>query len=231
MPAMPRIGMLTIGQTPRDDIVPEMVRQIGVPVEVLQRGAIDGLSLAEVLELAPQGDEQWSVSRMTDGTEVRLAMRELIPRMQQRVEELEAEGVDLIVPLCASTWSALRVGVPFINSGVALNAIVMAMVRPGGTLGVVAPTEAQAELAPRKNRFGELPLVATYAQPYLADPAARREQCAAAGRYLADAGVDLIYMSCMGHTGEMRAAVRSASGLPTLTANALIAGLIAQAIA
>ena len=63
--ATPRIGLITIGQSPRDDFVPDMLAQIGREVEVLQAGAIDGLTLAQVQELAPQGDEAWAVSRMT----------------------------------------------------------------------------------------------------------------------------------------------------------------------
>lgn len=227
--ARPRIGLITIGQAPRDDIVPDMLAQLGREVEVIQAGAIDGLTLREVQDLAPRGDEPWAVSRMRDGTEVRLAKRELDPRMQQRVDELEALGVDLIVPLCASDWSSLAVNVSFINSGKALTPVVQAMLRPGGTLGIIAPTEAQARLAGERAQGGPVPVVSTYAQPYADDPDERLRQCEAAGRLLA--GVDLIYMSCMGHTREMRAVVREVSGRPTITANGIIAGLIAQAIA
>jgi protein AroM len=229
--ALPRIGLITIGQAPRDDIVPDMLAQIGREVEVIQAGAIDGLTLDVVRDLAPEAAEPWSVSRMQDGTEVRLAKRELIPRMQQRIDDLEAEGVDLIVPLCASDWSALRCSVSFINPGRALMPIVYAMLRPGGTLGMISPTVAQAELAAARAAEGPTPVVSTFAQPYADDEAERIRQSEAAGRLLRDAGVDLIYMGCMGHTRAMRVVVREASGKPTLTANGVIAGLIAQAIA
>jgi protein AroM len=225
-----RIGLITIGQAPRDDVVPDMLAQLPFDVEPLQCGAVDGLSLNEVKGLAPRYGEPWSVSRMQDGTEVRLAKRELIPRMQQRVHELEDQGVDLIVPLCASDWSALECRVPFINPGGALPAIIRAMLRPGGTLGAVSPTEAQAELANERYAREGLPAVSTFAQPYT-DADERRRQCAAAGELLAKRGVDLIYMGCMGHNQEMRAIVREVSGRPTVTSNGIITGLIAQAMA
>jgi protein AroM len=229
--SVPRIGLITIGQAPRDDVVPDMLAQLGREVDVIQCGAIDGLSLEEVLTLAPEGDEPWAVSRMRDGYEVRLAKRELVPRMQQRVAELEQQGVDLIVPLCASDWSALSVGVPFINPGRALMPIVHAMLRPGGTLGMISPTEAQAKLAEARQCDSPVPIVSTFAQPYVDDEQEKVRQCETAGRLLAGAGVDLIYMGCMGHSREMRAVVRDASHRPTLTANGIIAGLIAQAVA
>jgi len=227
----PRVGLITIGQAPRDDIVPDMLAQSSRGVEVLQAGALDGLTLDEALTLAPEGDEAWAVSRMRDGQEVRLALRELLPRMQARVDELEAQGADLIVPLCASDWSALRVNVSFINAGAALLPIVHAMLRPGGRLGMIAPTEAQARLEAQRARNGPVPLVATFAQPYVDDADERLRQCETAGRLLANAQVDLIYMNCMGHTRAMRATVRETSGRPTLTANGIIAGLISQAVA
>jgi protein AroM len=228
---LPRIGLITIGQSPRDDIVPEMIAQLGREVDVIQAGAIDGLTLEQVMELAPRDDEAWAVSRMQDGYEVKLAKRELVPRMQQRVDELEAQGVELIVPLCASDWSALRCNVPFINPGKALLPIVHAMLRPSGTLGMISPTEAQAKLAEARALDSPVPVVSTYAQPYADDADERLRQAEAAGKLLRQAGADLIYMGCMGHTRAMRAAVREVSGKPTLTANGIIAGLITQAVA
>ena len=225
-----RIGMITIGQAPRDDVVPDMLAQIPFDVEPLQSGALDGLSLDEVKDLAPRDEEPWAVSRMQDGTEVRLAKRELVPRMQQRIHEFEAQDVDLIVPLCASDWSALECSVPFINPGGALPAIVRAMLRPGGTLGAVSPTDAQAELTGKRYAEEGLPAVSTFAQPYTNDDE-RRRQCIEAGELLAKSAVDLIYMGCMGHNQEMRAIVREVSGRPTVTSNGIITGLIAQAMA
>ncbi len=229
--AIPRIGLITIGQSPRDDIVPEMIAQLGREVDVIQAGAIDGLTLDQVRKLAPQGDEPWAVSRMQDGYEVQLAKRELVPRMQQRINELEAQGVELIVPLCASDWSLLNCNVPFINPGKALMPIVHAMLRPRGTLGMISPTEAQAKLAEARASTSPAPIVSTFAQPYADDEDERLRQSETAGRLLREAGVDLIYMGCMGHTRAMRSVVREVSGKPTLTANGVIAGLISQAIA
>lgn len=228
--AVPRIGMITIGQSPRDDIVPDMVAQLGFEVEVIQRGAIDGLTLDQVRALAPQGDEHWSVSRMQDGTEVRLAKRELSPRMQRCVDDLEAMGVDLIVPLCASNWSELRCNVPFINTGGALPAIVTAMCRPGGTLGVISPTEDQAKKAHLRYTPFNVPVISTCAQPYVDDDEKLR-QCEEAGRFMARPEVGLVYLGCMGHTRQMRDVVREVSGKPTVTSNGIIASLIAQALA
>lgn len=225
----PRIGLITIGQSPRDDIVPQMIEQMGMPVDVMEQGAIDGLTYDEACQLQPRNGEPWVVSRMRDGAEVRLAKHELDPRMQRCVEELEGRGASFIVPLCASDWSSLRASGGFINPGVALPAIVQAMIRPGGTLGVVSPTKEQAEIAKTRYKDAGFPVISTYAQPY-ASADEQREQCERAARELKDSGVDLIYMGCMGHTVEMRETIRKGSGKPTITANGLIASLMKQAL-
>jgi len=225
-----RVGFITIGQSPRDDMVPDMMAQINANVEPVQRGAIDDMTLEDVLQLAPQGDEPWFVSRMHDGTEVRLARRELIPRMQARVDELTELEVDLIVPLCSADWSVLHSRLPFINPGRALSVINDALVRPDGVLGIVMPTEAQARLT--QDRYGDegKKILTAFAQPYT-DEDEQLEQCRVAGEILGERNVDLIYMACMGHTQKMRSIVREASGRPTVTANGVIAALMSQALA
>ena len=225
-----RVGLITIGQSPRDDVVPDMMAQIKAEVEPVQRGAIDGMTLDEVRQLAPRGDEPWFVSRMRDGTEVKLARRELIPRMQARVDELTELGVDLIVPLCSADWSALNSRIPFINPGRALSVINEALVRPDGRLGLVMPTEAQARLAQGRYAGADKLVITAFAQPYTTEDE-QLEQCRHAGELLGTGQVDLIYMSCMGHTQKMRSVVRETSGRPTVTANGMIAALMSQALA
>ena len=42
------LGALTIGQSPRSDLIPEMLPLLGTDVEVIEAGALDGMSLEEV---------------------------------------------------------------------------------------------------------------------------------------------------------------------------------------
>ena len=49
-----RIGIITIGQSPRTAVVPEMAAFFGDGVEVLERGALDGLTLEQAREYAPE---------------------------------------------------------------------------------------------------------------------------------------------------------------------------------
>ena len=52
-PSRPRVGFVTIGQSPRDDVVPEMLAWLGTPVDAVQAGALDGCSDDEIGAMAP----------------------------------------------------------------------------------------------------------------------------------------------------------------------------------
>ena len=48
-----KIGLLTIGQSPRVDMTPEMAPLLGDDCEFIEAGAIDDLSLEEIEAFAP----------------------------------------------------------------------------------------------------------------------------------------------------------------------------------
>lgn len=74
---MRTVGMITIGQSPRDDVVPEMEKILGPGIRVVQAGALDGLSRDEVATLAPREREHALVTRLADSTEVIVAATQM----------------------------------------------------------------------------------------------------------------------------------------------------------
>ena len=62
-----RVGIVTIGQAPREDVVPDMAELMGPGAEILEGGALDGLTREEIERLAPEGDHEVLVTRLTDG--------------------------------------------------------------------------------------------------------------------------------------------------------------------
>src|SRR5258708_23696393 len=63
-----RVAFVTVGQSPRDDIVPELLAQIGRPVDAAQFGALDGLGADAVMALAPRPGEPSLATRGTGTT-------------------------------------------------------------------------------------------------------------------------------------------------------------------
>ncbi|HEV8586376.1 MAG TPA: AroM family protein, partial [Methylomirabilota bacterium] len=87
-----KIGMVTVGQAPRDDVVPDMMTLLP-GVDILQAGALDGLDRAAIARLAPEGDDEILVTRLADATPVFVGKSHILPRVKARIAALEDAGV------------------------------------------------------------------------------------------------------------------------------------------
>src|SRR3546814_14784636 len=65
-----QVASLTVGQTPRSDVLPDILSHMPFPVEVEEFGALDGLSDAEIADLAPRSGEYSLITRLCDGRDV-----------------------------------------------------------------------------------------------------------------------------------------------------------------
>ena len=224
---MTTIGFATIGQSPRDDLVPYLVERIGAPVRVLERGVMDGMDAAALAALDRGDDGLHMVTKLRDGGSARIAYELALPRMQAEVDALVADGADMVVILCGADWSALTAKVPIVNPGKLFPNVVQALAA-GSKLGVVKP--AAHQIAPTEAQYRSLGLdaVVTSAFPYdgAADDAAR-----AAGRQLRESGTELVWMTCVGMNESMRAALREELDAPVILARSLLARVIGELVA
>ena len=63
---MKKIGTVTIGQAPRIDVIPGIVPILGSDVEIVESGALDGLSLSEIRQFSPQQGDYGSTDLFND---------------------------------------------------------------------------------------------------------------------------------------------------------------------
>ena len=205
------VGMVTIGQAPRVDVVPEMAKLMG-SAEIIERGALDGLTPREIEPLAPAAGDELLVTRLRDGRAVFLAKRRVTPLVQQRIEELEAEGVALTVLLCPDK-------------------ILLGMLRGirfEGRLGVVTPsTRHVAQTEARWRSYGLDPVVVPLS-PY--DSGHAPVSAPAIADALGAGSVGLVVLDCMGFRRETRVELEERLGVPVLAANLLVARLVAELV-
>lgn len=227
---MHKVGMITIGQSPRDDIVSVMRRHMTQEVEILQRGALDDLDLPTVTELRPKAGQPTLVTRMRDGTEVKVTHGKIIPLMQKGVEALEEEGVEFIVLLCTGAFPELQAERMILHPGRLLHSLITAIAN-GAKLGVVVPSASQVPAGEKaqKERWGGLDVVVTSASPY-APPEIRAKEWERAAEGLKERGVDLVYLGCMGMDEEMKCTVQQVTGKPVILASSVVARVIDELI-
>jgi len=109
------VGLVTIGQSPRPDVVPEMATVIGPAVDVREAGALDGLGRSEIDALAPTGHDEILVTRLTDGSAVFLGKQKIVGLVEQRIAALERGGATLTALLCTGAFPRLRATRPLIQ--------------------------------------------------------------------------------------------------------------------
>lgn len=220
---MNAIAMVTVGQAPRDDLVPHMEAVFTRKVSVWQAGVLDGLSPEEMAGLAPDPGEVGIVARLADGSNTLLSHKKIRPRVQALVDQAVARKVGLIVILCGADWSELRAPTLIVNPGRVFPAIVSALAS-GWKLGVIKPSPGQVEQARRQFAERGIEAVVTAASPYTGEQ--RLSDVRAAAEHLRDAGTDLVWMTCVGMDEAMRTIVREVTGKPTILARTILARVI-----
>lgn len=207
---MKRIGAITIGQAPRTDILLDVEPILGPDIELIQAGALDGMTLEEVQTLRPDGTGNTLVSRMCDGTAVVLQEQKILPLMQQRINELEDRGVSAILIMCTGEFPETFVsGVPLIYPSKMICNII-ASLNNVKSLGVITPDADQIPDIERKWSKIVQKVVPVLWNPYLEKTS---EQAVA---QLREAGVDFAIMDCFGYGKEMSAYASAAIGKPVI---------------
>ncbi len=101
-----RIGALTIGQSPRSDLIAPLASLLPPDCEIVQAGALDGLTQDD-LPSETSGPYPL-VTRMKNGAAVMIDESFLILRLQKALNSLEDSGVIATLLLCAGTFAELQ---------------------------------------------------------------------------------------------------------------------------
>ena len=221
-----RIGMVTIGQAPRADVVPDMAALLP-DVEILEAGALDGLDRAAIARLAPEGDDEILVTRLADASSVFVGKAHVLPRVTARIAALEAQGVALTVLLCTGAFPRLTARRPLLEPQQVLLGVLRGLSHPG-RLGVLTPSERHVAQTTARWRADGFDAAVVPLSPYdEQDPAA----LARAATALRDAGTGLVVMDCIGFRDVTRRDLAARLGVPVLVANLLVARLAAELLA
>ncbi|GCE46374.1 protein AroM [Thermosporothrix hazakensis] len=220
---MRKIGTITIGQAPRVDVVPELRHWLDADCEIVEKGALDGLSAAEIAALAPRStDEDVLVTRLVDGSSVTITHEGVMPLMHQRISELETQ-VSTILLLCTGTFPELEARVPLLVPEKLLYSFVRGIATPHMTLGVLTPSEQQVPY--QQKRWQQ---VVKHVNARAASPYAAIDDVIAAGSALGRQGVDAIVLDCIGYTLEMKRRIQEQVSCPVILSRAVLARFAAE---
>ncbi len=224
---MIKIGAITVGQSPRTDLMPDMEKILMDSIEVIQMGGLDGLTKEEIETFTPQGPEDHVlVSRLRDGRSVTFGESHVLPRMQECIYKLEAQGVSLILFLCTGEFpDDFESSVPLIFPNNILTAIVPATM-PGCRLAVFTPAEEQtAQVTEKWLRASAGSVTIIPVSPYDG-----MEPVLKAAESICPDEVDMIVMDCIGYTVEMKEKIHAMTGKPVVLPRTLVARVINELV-
>lgn len=214
-----RIGMITIGQSPRTDIVPEIVDIIGREIDVLEIGVLDALSMDEVrTRFSPEKGDRILCTRMADGTQVVIGKKPVLRAMQACIDSLNRKKLNLILLLCTGKFPVFSSSTLLVEAQKIMDHFMLALCRKGDKIGLLLPLPDQCGQAVNQYKKMGVQLVPEAASPYAA-----RDEVSVAARNLKAADPRVVFMHCMGYTQGMKEAVSRITKKPTVLARSIVA--------
>jgi protein AroM len=220
----PVIGLVTIGQSPRTDVVPEMAAVMGPAIDVRESGALDGLSRSAIEKLAPAAHEEILVTRLADGSSVFLGKEKIVGLVEERIAALEREGATMTALLCTGAFPRLRATRTLIQPHPVLLGTLRGLSWPG-RLGILTPSVPHVPQTEARWRRDGFDAVVAPLSPYEEEDPAALQRAATAMR---DGDAGLVVMDCMGFRRKTRDELSGLTGVPVLLANLLVARVIAE---
>lgn len=226
-----KLGAITVGQSPRPDLVPLFQAALPEGAELVECGVLDGLDRATIeRDYAPEPGGAVLISRLVDGSSVVISKARAEVRVAELVADLDRAGCRLILLLCTGAFRGLDgTGAQVLQPQALLMPTIRALVM-GRRAGFMVPTEPQVAAVPQKwaclAEDGALPPLAVALSPYDADDA----EVAAAAASLAEAGAEILIGDCIGFGEHHRAVARKASGLPVIVSTGLLSKLVSELV-
>ncbi|MDR1835303.1 MAG: AroM family protein [Fusobacteriaceae bacterium] len=218
-----KIGTVTIGQAPRTDVMADIIPILGNDVEIVEAGALDGLSKEEIAAFAPVKGDYVLVTRLTDGSSVQVAEKYITPRIIEKIQKHFENDIPLVLLLCTGEFPEFSEKGLLIRPQRILFHAVDALAR-GKKLGVLTPSPDQ--VAQSAKRWGELSkeVKVLASSPYVDG----MKNAEAAAKELAAWGADLVILDCIGYTSAMQQTVRDIVGSPAILGRGIAARTVKE---
>lgn len=211
----PTVGVLTVGQTPRVDIMPALGSAVGLRVELIEWGALDGLTAEQIDAIVPADNDDALIARLADGSETVIGKAAISRRLQSGIDQLQ-KRVDALTVLCSGTFPPFRSEKPLLNVDRILRLSTEAVFQ-SGRLGVLIPITEQEEV----NRRFWTPVTSDI-DIFVASPYQEPAVIDAAGRYFSQRGCTLIVGNCMGYGLAVKQRISEITKTPVFTPLALL---------
>jgi protein AroM len=215
---------VVIGQSPRPSMQAEIQAVLSPGVTIELRGALDGMSRAEIDAIPPVDGADALFTLLPSGDNVRISKKAVEGRANAQLARFRQEGIDVAMLACTGKFPNLAPEGLVILPSAILHRLVEAVL-PKGRLGVFSPLAEQTALIANKWRRDGVEVVGVTLQPGSDDAAVD-----AAARAMADKQPDLVVLDCMSYTSANKARVRQSFSGPVILSIAAAARIVEELV-
>jgi protein AroM len=220
---MNKIGLLTIGQSPRDDLLPSLLEILGDRNMIIEAGALDNHTKEEIKKIKLIPEDYILISRMRDGTEIKVTKKYVLPLLQNRIDEIENQGVRITLIMCTGKFPQFNSKGLIVTPSEILKGVLEGCIKEG-KLGVVYPTSEQMVYAQKEFGRPGIEVYADAVSPY------KPNKVNDLTSRLKERDLDLIFLNCFGFPQELKRNILEETGKPVILSNTLVARVIKELI-
>jgi protein AroM len=218
---MRKIGNLRIGQTPRPDLTEGLLDILGPGYEIIEAGGLDDHTIDQVNEIDLNPDHYILVTKMRDGTDVKITKKYIIPRMQVQLDKLEDQGVRLTLVTCTGKFPQFKSRGLVLTPSDVLKGVIEGSIK-AGKLAVVYPVAEQMPYADRDFGRDGVEVYTDYVNPD------EEDEVKGLLERLVLEDPDMVFLNCFGFPYSLKEQVKEATGKPTIHSSALIARVVKE---
>jgi len=219
------IGVIYIGQAPRPDCIAQLRLLLGSELDIVEAGALDGVSRSDIETFIPNGSHDTLFTRLPDGDELIISKAQVTKRTQRHIERFMADGIDVILMFCTGTFEGLEPRGHVVFPSAVLTNWVQAVL-PRGRLGVFTPLPSQVEQTASKWAAAHWEVLVEPLLPGMTAP----DDMEAAAWHIAEFKPDLIVLDCMGYSQWTKERIRAITGVRTALAVSIATRTIQELI-
>lgn len=215
-----KIGFITIGQSPRIDLIPDIKKLLNPDIDILEMGILDDYDYGEASEkFKPDNGDAVLVSRMRDGQQIKLGKKKIIPLIQESIDYMNKIEVDLIILLCTGQFPLFNSKVLLIEPQQLVHSLVEEITLNRNVV-IIVPDEEQLTVAEKVWKKRKIKFILRVASPYI-----NNEEIEKVALNLINEDISLVYMDCMGYSIDMKERVGKILKKPVLIPRTLIASI------
>jgi protein AroM len=206
-----KIAAVTIGQTPRVDLIPDIAALLPDFMEIYEYGALDDTGYDTVMtEFHPCPGDEILVSRMRDGRQAQFTANYIIPRIQKVITLAESDGADAVILFCTGFFPQFRHSGLFIEPYPLLHSVAE-KIAGGKKIGVLVPEKDQIEQAYESWGKNGVSVEVAAVSPYK-----EADSVGTVAKQFSGHGISLICPDCMGFSVKMKHDIQQATDIPVL---------------